>query len=98
MDEPLSNLDAELRQQMRVEIRRLHDELGMTTVYVTHDQIEAMTLADRIAVLNEGMLQQHGPPMDVYRNPVNPFIEGFLCAHLNDIVETANELFGGEEE
>ena len=98
MDEPLSNLDAELRQQMRVEIRRLHDELGMTTVYVTHDQIEAMTLADRIAVLNEGVLQQHGPPMDVYRNPVNPFIEGFLCAHLNDIVETANELFGGEEE
>ena len=98
MDEPLSNLDAELRQQMRVEIRRLHDELGMTTVYVTHDQIEAMTLADRIAVLNEGMLQQHGSPMDVYRNPVNPFIEGFLCAHLNDIVETANELFGGEEE
>ena len=58
MDEPLSNLDAELRQQMRVEIRRLHDELGMTTVYVTHDQIEAMTLADRIAVLNEGELQQ----------------------------------------
>ena len=98
MDEPLSNLDAELRQQMRVEIRRLHDELGMTTVYVTHDQIEAMTLADRIAVLNEGVLQQHGPPMDVYRNPVNPFIEGFLCAHLNDILETANELFGGEEE
>ena len=57
-----------------------------------------MTLADRIAVLNEGVLQQHGPPMDVYRNPVNSFIEGFLCAHLNDIVETANELFGGEEE
>jgi multiple sugar transport system ATP-binding protein len=97
MDEPLSNLDAELRQQMRVEIRRLHDELGMTTVYVTHDQIEAMTLADRIAVLNEGELQQHAPPMDVYRNPSNPFIEGFLCDHLNDIVETANSLFGEEE-
>ena len=98
MDEPLSNLDAELRQQMRVEIRRLHDELGMTTVYVTHDQIEAMTLADRIAVLNEGELQQHGPPMEVYRNPANQFIEGFLCAHLNEIVDTANALFGGEEE
>ena len=98
MDEPLSNLDAELRQQMRVEIRRLHDELGMTTVYVTHDQIEAMTLADRIAVLNEGELQQHGPPMEVYRNPANQFIEGFLCAHLNEIVDTANALFGVEEE
>lgn len=98
MDEPLSNLDAELRQQMRLEIRRLHDELGMTTVYVTHDQIEAMTLADRIVVLNEGELQQHGPPMEVYRNPSNSFVEGFLCAHLNEIVETANNLFGGEEE
>ncbi len=98
MDEPLSNLDAELRQQMRTEIRRLHDDLGMTTVYVTHDQIEAMTLADRIAILNEGELQQHGPPMEVYRNPQNQFIEGFLCAHLNEIVDTANTLFGGEEE
>ena len=78
MDEPLSNLDAELRQQMRVEIRRLHDELGMTTVYVTHDQIEAMTLADRIAVLNDGELQQHGPPMEVYRNPTNQFIDCLL--------------------
>tara|TARA_B100000902_G_scaffold19816_2_gene23770 strand:+ start:5631 stop:6410 length:780 start_codon:yes stop_codon:yes gene_type:complete len=98
MDEPLSNLDAELRQQMRIEIRRLHDELKMTTVYVTHDQIEAMTIADRIAVLNEGELQQHGPPMEVYKNPANSFIEGFLCAHLNEIVDTANSLFGGEEE
>ena len=69
MDEPLSNLDAELRHQMRARIRALHDELGMTTVYVTHDQIEAMTLADRIAVLDGGVLQQHGAPMDVYRNP-----------------------------
>ena len=98
MDEPLSNLDAELRQQMRIEIRRLHDELKMTTVYVTHDQIEAMTIADRIAVLNEGELQQHGPPMEVYKNPANSFIEGFLCTHLNEIVDTANSLFGGEEE
>ena len=96
MDEPLSNLDAELRQHMRQEIRRLHDELGMTTVYVTHDQIEAMTMADRIAVLDGGVLQQHAPPMEVYRNPANAFVEQFLCAHLNDMVDTANALFGRE--
>ncbi len=65
MDEPLSNLDAELRHQMREEIRRIHDTLGTTTVYVTHDQIEAMTLADRIAILNHGELQQHGAPLDL---------------------------------
>ena len=98
MDEPLSNLDAELRHQMRARIRSLHDELGMTTVYVTHDQIEAMTLADRIAVLDGGVLQQHGAPMDVYRNPANGFVRGFLCAHLDDMVSTANSLFGGDEE
>ena len=98
MDEPLSNLDAELRHQMRARIRALHDELGMTTVYVTHDQIEAMTLADRIAVLDGGVLQQHGAPMDVYRNPANGFVKGFLCAHLDDMVSTANNLFGGAEE
>jgi len=98
MDEPLSNLDAELRHQMRARIRTLHDELGMTTVYVTHDQIEAMTLADRIAVLNGGVLQQHGAPMDVYRNPANDFVKGFLCAHLDDMVSTANSLFGGNQE
>jgi ABC-type sugar transport system ATPase subunit len=98
MDEPLSNLDAELRHQMRARIRALHDELGMTTVYVTHDQIEAMTLADRIAVLDGGVLQQHGAPMDVYRNPANDFVKGFLCAHLDDMVSTANSLFGGGEE
>ena len=98
MDEPLSNLDAELRHQMRARIRALHDELGMTTVYVTHDQIEAMTLADRIAVLDGGVLQQHGAPMDVYRNPANDFVKGFLCAHLDDMVSTANSLFGGDEE
>ena len=62
MDEPLSNLDAELRHQMRAEIRRLHDELGTTTIYVTHDQLEAMTLADRIAIMDAGVLQQHAPP------------------------------------
>ena len=96
MDEPLSNLDAELRHQMRGEIRRLHETLGTTTVYVTHDQIEAMTLADRIAILDQGELQQHGAPLDVYNNPANDFVKGFLCKHLDEIVETANSLFPQE--
>jgi len=96
MDEPLSNLDAELRHQMRNELRRLHDQHGTTTVYVTHDQIEAMTLADRIAILNDGVLQQCGAPLDVYNNPANPFVKGFLCKHIDEIVETANSLFSKE--
>ena len=93
MDEPLSNLDAELRHQMRNEIRRLHDELGTTTIYVTHDQIEAMTLADRIAILNNGELQQHCAPLDAYHNPANDFVRSFLCKHIDDLVQTANSLF-----
>ena len=93
MDEPLSNLDAELRHQMRGEIRRLHEELGCTTIYVTHDQIEAMTLADRIAILDKGELQQHCPPMEAYNNPANDFVKGFLVKHLNDIKQTADTLF-----
>jgi len=93
MDEPLSNLDAELRHQMRNEIRRLHDELGTTTIYVTHDQIEAMTLADRVAILDKGILQQHTSPLDAYNNPANEFVRTFLCRHIDDLVETANNLF-----
>ena len=93
MDEPLSNLDAELRHQMRGEIRRLHEELGCTTIYVTHDQIEAMTLADRIAILDKGELQQHCAPMEAYHNPANDFVKGFLVRHLNEIKETADNLF-----
>tara|TARA_B100001996_G_C18528123_1_gene541923 strand:- start:108 stop:881 length:774 start_codon:yes stop_codon:yes gene_type:complete len=96
MDEPLSNLDAELRHQMRQEIRRLHDQLGTTTVYVTHDQIEAMTLADRIVIMNKGEIQQHGAPLDVYNNPENEFVRGFLCKHIDEIVDTANSLFPRE--
>jgi multiple sugar transport system ATP-binding protein len=92
MDEPLSNLDAELRHQMRNEIRRLHDELGTTTIYVTHDQIEAMTLADRVAILDQGVLQQHAPPLEAYQQPANDFVKSFLCRHLDDLVETANTL------
>lgn len=93
MDEPLSNLDAELRHQMRSEIRRLHEELGCTTIYVTHDQIEAMTLADRIAILDKGELQQHAPPLEAYNNPANDFVKGFLCKHLDEIRDTAESLF-----
>jgi lactose/L-arabinose transport system ATP-binding protein len=77
-DEPLSNLDAELRVQMRVEISRLHKELGTTMIYVTHDQTEAMTLADRIVVLRAGHVEQIGRPLDLYDNPDNQFVAGFV--------------------
>ncbi|NOY24825.1 MAG: ABC transporter ATP-binding protein [Oligoflexia bacterium] len=77
-DEPLSNLDARLRTQLRVELKRLHAELGTTMVYVTHDQVEAMTLADRIAVLDGGRLQQVGTPRELYEDPVNRFVAGFI--------------------
>jgi len=78
MDEPLSNLDAKLRVQMRAELNKLHEELSTTTVYVTHDQVEAMTLADQIAVMDDGQLQQVGEPTHVYSNPRNTFVAGFL--------------------
>ena len=77
-DEPLSNLDARLREQMRYEIRKLHRDLGATSVYVTHDQIEAMTMADRIVAMNEGVAQQIGPPADLYDDPANIFVAGFI--------------------
>ncbi|RCS25610.1 sn-glycerol-3-phosphate ABC transporter ATP-binding protein UgpC [Phyllobacterium salinisoli] len=77
-DEPLSNLDAELRTQMRVEIAKLHRALGVTMVYVTHDQIEAMTLADRIVVLRAGRVEQIGTPTELYDNPANMFVAGFI--------------------
>lgn len=77
-DEPLSNLDAELRVEMRVEIARLHKEIGATMIYVTHDQVEAMTLADKIVVLRKGKIEQVGAPMDLYRDPDNKFVAGFI--------------------
>lgn len=77
-DEPLSNLDAKLRVQMRMEITRLQKRLGVTTVYVTHDQTEAMTMADRIAVMKDGVLQQYDTPLAIYRQPVNLFVAGFI--------------------
>ncbi|MGE4412824.1 MAG: ABC transporter ATP-binding protein, partial [Candidatus Caldatribacteriota bacterium] len=77
-DEPLSNLDAKLRVAMRAEISKLHDRLQATIIYVTHDQIEAMTMASRIFILNEGRLQQAGPPLEVYKAPANLFVAGFI--------------------
>jgi ABC-type sugar transport system ATPase subunit len=78
LDEPLSNLDAKLRVQMRAGLKRLHGRLGVTTIYVTHDQVEAMKLADRIAVLSDGKLQQLGSPQEVYDRPANVFVAGFI--------------------
>jgi len=77
-DEPLSNLDAELRVQMRVELSKLHADLGITMIYVTHDQVEAMTMADRIVVLKDGMIEQAGTPLELYNRPVNRFVAGFI--------------------
>lgn len=78
MDEPLSNLDAKLRVSMRTEISKLHRELGATTIYVTHDQVEAMTMADRIVIMKDGVIQQVGKPMELYDHPVNQFVAGFI--------------------
>src|SRR5665648_112699 len=78
MDEPLSNLDAKLRVQMRSEVLRVHRRIGAATLYVTHDQTEAMTMGDRVAVLRDGVLQQVGDPRDLYDDPVNVFVAGFI--------------------
>lgn len=78
MDEPLSNLDAQLRTEMRAQLKHLQNKLGITTIYVTHDQLEAMTLGQRIAILNEGVLQQVGTPVEVYQKPVNQFVARFI--------------------
>src|SRR5438105_7789223 len=78
MDEPLSNLDAMLRVQMRTELKRLHQELSTTVIYVTHDQMEAMTMADRIVVMSGGLVQQIGTPEEIYDRPANTFVAGFI--------------------
>jgi multiple sugar transport system ATP-binding protein len=77
-DEPLSNLDAKLRVQMRVELKKLHERLGTTAIYVTHDQVEAMTLGDRVVVMKDGLVQQVGDPMELYNQPANRFVAGFI--------------------
>jgi len=86
-DEPLSNLDAKLRGELRVEIKRLHQQLGNTMIYVTHDQIEAMTLADRIAVMRDGVIQQLGTPAEIYHQPANLFVAGFIGSPQMNLIE-----------
>jgi multiple sugar transport system ATP-binding protein len=91
MDEPLSNLDAKLRVQTRAEIARLQDDLGVTTIYVTHDQIEAMTMGDRVAVMRKGELQQVAAPQELYDHPVNLFVGGFIGSPAMNLVEATLE-------
>ncbi len=93
-DEPLSNLDAALRAQVRVDIRKLHDELGATSVYVTHDQVEAMTLADVIFVLNKGQVEQSGAPLDIFDRPATKFVAAFLGSPAMNFVDGALERAG----
>jgi multiple sugar transport system ATP-binding protein len=107
-DEPLSNLDAKMRVQMRTEISKLHQQLQATMIYVTHDQIEAMTMGDRIVVMKDGVIQQIDEPLKLYNNPVNRFVAGFLGSppmnFINGVLEGApdgvifRELKGGEIE
>ena len=93
MDEPLSNLDAKLRVSTRVQLKHLQHELAVTTIYVTHDQIEAMTLADRVVVMNEGVMQQIGTPTEIYDRPANLFVAGFIGSPAMNLME--GELAGG---
>jgi multiple sugar transport system ATP-binding protein len=88
-DEPLSNLDAALRVQTRIEIAKLHRELGATTIYVTHDQVEAMTLADRVVVLRDGYIEQHGTPLELYDRPANRFVAQFIGTPSMNVVPAA---------
>ncbi len=94
-DEPLSNLDAALRVQTRLEIAKLHDQIGATMIYVTHDQVEAMTLADRIVVLHGGVIQQVGTPMELYNNPANLFVAGFIGSPKMNFIDAATLRRGG---
>ena len=95
MDEPLSNLDAKLRVQMRAEISRLQRDLGVTTIYVTHDQVEAMTMGDRVAVMRKGELQQVAEPQTLYDRPVNLFVGGFIGSPAMNMVEATVERQNG---
>jgi multiple sugar transport system ATP-binding protein len=94
LDEPLSNLDAQLRVTMRGELKRLHLELRRTFIYVTHDQAEALTMSDRIAVINNGRLQQYGPPDEVYNRPRNMFVAGFMGSPTMNLI--AGEIVSGD--
>jgi multiple sugar transport system ATP-binding protein len=94
-DEPLSNLDAKLRVQMRVELKRLHDRLETTAIYVTHDQVEAMTLGDRVVVMKDGWVQQVGEPLELYSRPANRFVAGFIGSPAMNLVEVGVTESGG---
>ncbi|OAP37623.1 ABC transporter ATP-binding protein [Sinorhizobium glycinis] len=94
-DEPLSNLDAKLRNELRVEIKKLHHGLGNTMIYVTHDQVEALTLADRIAIMRDGVIQQLGSPAEIYHRPANLFVAGFIGAPAMNFVEGRIERASG---
>jgi multiple sugar transport system ATP-binding protein len=96
MDEPLSNLDAKLRVATRAEIARLHQRLRTTIVYVTHDQVEAMTMGDRIAVMNFGLLQQVGPPQELYEHPINKFVAGFIGSPAMNFVNVSAKTANGK--
>ncbi len=94
-DEPLSNLDAQLRDEMRGEIKRLHQEIATTMIYVTHDQIEAMTLADRIVLMRDGVIEQQGSPLDLFEHPVSTFVAGFLGSPRMNFLQGKLALEGG---
>jgi multiple sugar transport system ATP-binding protein len=91
MDEPLSNLDAKLRVQMRADIKKIQGNLGVTAIYVTHDQVEAMTMGDRVAVMRKGELQQVAPPQELYDRPVNLFVAGFIGSPAMNMLEARVE-------
>jgi multiple sugar transport system ATP-binding protein len=95
-DEPLSNLDAKLRVQMRVELKKLHERLGTTAIYVTHDQVEAMTLGDRVVVMKDGVVQQTGEPLELYNNPANRFVAGFIGSPAMNFAEVTLAEAGGQ--
>jgi multiple sugar transport system ATP-binding protein len=96
-DEPLSNLDAALRVDMRMEIGKLHKQLDATMIYVTHDQVEAMTLADKIVVLRDGLVQQVGSPMDLYHNPANAFVAGFIGSPAMNFLPVTVQAVSGDQ-
>src|SRR5476649_3036637 len=95
-DEPLSNLDAKLRVQMRVELKKLHERLGTTAIYVTHDQVEAMTLGDRVVVMKDGLVQQVGEPLELYNDPANRFVAGFIGSPAMNFAEVTLQENGGK--
>jgi len=95
-DEPLSNLDAKLRVQMRVELKKLHERLGTTAIYVTHDQVEAMTLGDRVVVMKDGLVQQVGEPLELYNNPANRFVAGFIGSPAMNFADVTLAESGGK--